>query len=174
MGSAHKATRRPKNMGGGGYHGGGLTNHLQRNTGDSPFQKKDRNRIEPFSHESLLLDSSRLSCLKVLHNLRFSEMAMGQNPVPPVNIPIPTKIGSKMGGAPTPKQDPIGFDPQPNECLSKRQTTFWLVREEPTENLLRVWLLQGTPPILGGAFLCCRGSVFKKDPQNDGYPFGIP
>ena len=28
-------------------------------------------------------------------------MAMGQNPVPPVNIPIPTKIGSKMGGAPT-------------------------------------------------------------------------
>ena len=25
-------------------------------------------------------------------------MAMGQNPVPPVNIPIPTKVGSKMGG----------------------------------------------------------------------------
>ena len=25
-------------------------------------------------------------------------MAMGHNPVPPVNIPIPTKIGSKMGG----------------------------------------------------------------------------
>ena len=25
-------------------------------------------------------------------------LAMGQNPVPPVNIPIPTKIGSKMGG----------------------------------------------------------------------------
>ena len=24
-------------------------------------------------------------------------------PYPPVNIPIPTKIGSKMGGAPTPK-----------------------------------------------------------------------
>ena len=35
---------------------------------------------------------------------------MGQNPVPPVNIPIPTKIGPKMGGAPTPKWDPIGFD----------------------------------------------------------------
>ena len=33
--------------------------------------------------------------------------------VPPVNIPIPTKIGSKMGGAATPKWDPIGFDPQP-------------------------------------------------------------
>ena len=38
---------------------------------------------------------------------------MGQDPVPPVNIPIPTKIGSKMGGAPTPKWDPIGLDPQP-------------------------------------------------------------
>ena len=28
---------------------------------------------------------------------------MGQKPAPPVNIPIPTKIGSKMGGAPSPK-----------------------------------------------------------------------
>ena len=26
------------------------------------------------------------------------DLAMGQNPVPPVNIPIPTKIGPKMGG----------------------------------------------------------------------------
>ena len=38
---------------------------------------------------------------------------MGQNPnlVPPVNIPIPTKIGSKMGGEFTyqPKWDPISF-----------------------------------------------------------------
>ena len=33
--------------------------------------------------------------------------------VPSVNIPIPTKIGSKMGGAPTPTWDPIAFDPQP-------------------------------------------------------------
>ena len=41
-------------------------------------------------------------------------MAMGQNSVPPVNTPIPTKIGSKMGGAPTPKWDPVGFDPQPH------------------------------------------------------------
>ena len=38
---------------------------------------------------------------------------MGQSPVTPVNIPIPSKIGSKMRGAPTPKWDPIGFDPQP-------------------------------------------------------------
>ena len=44
-----------------------------------------------------------------------SQMVMGQNPVPPVKIPIPTKIGSKMGGAPTPKWDPIDVDPQPNE-----------------------------------------------------------
>ena len=36
---------------------------------------------------------------------------MGQKPVLPVNIPILTKIGSKMGGAPAPKWDPIGFDP---------------------------------------------------------------
>ena len=41
------------------------------------------------------------------------ELAMGQNPVLSVNIPIPTKIGSKMGGAPTPKWDPIGFDSRP-------------------------------------------------------------
>ena len=38
-------------------------------------------------------------------------MAMGPNPVPPVNISTPTKIGSKMGGEFTyPKWDPIGFD----------------------------------------------------------------
>ena len=42
-------------------------------------------------------------------------MAMGQDPVPPVNIPMPTLLGSKMGGAPkTPTWDPIGFDPQPD------------------------------------------------------------
>ena len=37
---------------------------------------------------------------------------MGQQPVLPVNIPIPTKIGSKMGGEFTyqPKWDPIVFD----------------------------------------------------------------
>ena len=42
-------------------------------------------------------------------------LAMGQNPFPPVNIPIPTKIGSKMGGEFTyqPKWDPIGVDPRP-------------------------------------------------------------
>ena len=38
---------------------------------------------------------------------RHHSAGMGQKPVPPVNIPIPTKIGSKMVGAPTPKWDPI-------------------------------------------------------------------
>ena len=35
---------------------------------------------------------------------------VGQNPV---SIPIPTKMKPKIGGAPTPKWDPIDFDPQP-------------------------------------------------------------
>ena len=44
------------------------------------------------------------------------KMAMGQKSNrTPVNFPIPTKMGSKMGGAPAPKWDPIGFDPQPNQ-----------------------------------------------------------
>ena len=44
-------------------------------------------------------------------------LAMGRNPNrTPSEHPNPTNgIGSKMGGAPTPKWDPIGFDPQPNE-----------------------------------------------------------
>ena len=44
-------------------------------------------------------------------------MAMGQDPNHgPFEHPNPTtKIGSKMGGAPTPKWDPInGIDPQPH------------------------------------------------------------
>ena len=31
--------------------------------------------------------------------------------LPPNEHPNPTKIGPKMGGALTPKWDPIGFDP---------------------------------------------------------------
>ena len=40
-----------------------------------------------------------------------SDVAMGQNPVPPVNILIPTKMGSTMGGEFTnpPKCDPKQF-----------------------------------------------------------------
>ena len=48
------------------------------------------------------------------------DMAMGQNPVPPVNIPIPTKTGPKMGGAPSPKWDPIGFEPWPHVSFFSR------------------------------------------------------
>ena len=47
------------------------------------------------------------------------QMAMGQKPGdPPVNILIPTNIDS-MSGAPTPKWDPISFDPQPKERATK-------------------------------------------------------
>ena len=47
-------------------------------------------------------------------------MAMGQKPSPPVNIPIPTQMGSKMGGAPPPKWDPIGFDLEPTDSSVKK------------------------------------------------------
>ena len=50
-------------------------------------------------------------------------MAKGQKPVFPVNIPISTQIGSKVGGAPTPKRDPIGFNPQPDGKGSSNQDT---------------------------------------------------
>ena len=50
------------------------------------------------------------------------DVAMGQNPVPPANIPSPTKIGSKMGGASTPNWDPIGFDNH-SHVDSERNTT---------------------------------------------------
>ena len=43
---------------------------------------------------------------KLVVSRREHHLAMGQKPVPPVNIPIPTKIDSKMGGI-------ISFDPQP-------------------------------------------------------------
>ena len=58
------------------------------------------------------------------------DVAMGQKPgYLPVNIPIPTKIGPKMGGAPTPTWDPIGFDPQPRvqvSALTDFSTPVWL------------------------------------------------
>ena len=48
-----------------------------------------------------------------IHSIQ--KMAMGQNPVPPVNIPIPTQIGSKMGGELTyPKMGSQNFFEQPN------------------------------------------------------------
>ena len=50
-----------------------------------------------------------------------------------MNIPIPTRIGSKMGGAPAPKWDPIGFDPQPKPQLFMARG--WSL----TGSLTRVW-----------------------------------
>ena len=41
-----------------------------------------------------------------------NHMAMGQNPAPPVNIPIPTRLKWVVNSS-SPKWDPIGFDPQP-------------------------------------------------------------
>ena len=43
---------------------------------------------------------------------------MGQNPNPSEHPNPTTKLASKMGGAPTPKWDLIGFDPQPNDDCS--------------------------------------------------------
>ena len=42
-----------------------------------------------------------------------------------MNIPIPTKMGSKMGGAPTPKWDPIGFDPARHAGNQLVTLGFW-------------------------------------------------
>ena len=55
---------------------------------------------------------------------------MGQHPVPPVNIPIPTKIGSKLGGEFTnqPKWDPTTVLTTTAICATDRQNTLkWVV-----------------------------------------------
>ena len=65
-----------------------------------------------------------------------THLAMGQKLVPSVNIPIPTKIKTKMGGAPTPKWDPIGLDnhshfwqgESPIFIFTYPTTKFWLSR----------------------------------------------
>ena len=44
----------------------------------------------------------------------LTEMAMGQNPVPPVNIPIPTKT-DKNGVVHLSQNGTIGFEPWPNK-----------------------------------------------------------
>ena len=62
-------------------------------------------------------------------------MGGAPNPVPPVNIPIPTKIGSKMGGEFTyqPKWNPIGFDDhcQPSQRLGESDVLRRVVRRSP-------------------------------------------
>ena len=51
--------------------------------------------------------------------------------VPPVNIPIPTKVGSRMGGEFTyPKICTIGFDPQPYRRVGM---TFFFLPPPPTQ-----------------------------------------
>ena len=52
-------------------------------------------------------------CVSEIYKQHLRQMAMSQNPVNPVNIPIPTKLGSKIGGEFTcqPKWYQTGFDP---------------------------------------------------------------
>ena len=50
-------------------------------------------------------------------------MAMGQNPVPPVNIPIPSKIDYKKWVVHPPQNGSIGFDPQPHRKKPRSQLT---------------------------------------------------
>ena len=61
---------------------------------------------------------------------------MGQNPVPPVNILISTKL-IKMGGAPTPKWYSIGFEPQPFVARGFSRS------RHPTPGFERTWLGPG-------------------------------
>ena len=65
--------------------------------------------------------------------------------VPPVNIPISTKIGSKMGGAPTPKW--YHFDPRPYllrfqtsrpsaQCFNLRRETARIAAKPASKDFL--------------------------------------
>ena len=57
---------------------------------------------------------------------------------PWVKIPsLAVKIGSKMGGAPTPKWDPMGFDPQIDFCA---------LGDGPSHSLAQV-LGEAVPPV---------------------------
>ena len=80
-----------------------------------------------------------------------TDMAMGQNPVPSVNISIPAKIGSKM--ALTPKWDPIGFDPQPYSFLPKRGAiSHGNVREIPAPSSSMVPEGSSSPALVAGSW----------------------
>ena len=74
--------------------------------------------------------------------------------VPPVNIPIPTKIGSKMGGAPTPNGIPLVLTTtaKSHPPLFHHPMAFLFSRPIKTQN-------GGLPLSPGVSFLCCsRGS----------------
>ena len=60
-----------------------------------------------------------------------TQMAMGQTPLPPVNIPILTKIGSKMGGVHLPRNGTIGVDPQPYKGIVEKDNccNSWNIKE---------------------------------------------
>ena len=71
-------------------------------------------------------------------------LAMGQNPVPPVNIPIQPVKKTKMGDAPTNQNGTIGVDPQPLlEIGAPKMVVVFLVAQDtttrvrPTEDELR-------------------------------------
>ena len=57
-------------------------------------------------------------------------VAMRQNPVPPVNIPIPAKIDQKIGGH-LPQNGTIGFDPQPCELMFAHVETRGCINRRP-------------------------------------------
>ena len=79
--------------------------HAEEGTGQQGGEDHQARRSHHLTQRGL--ESERI-CTAQLQNLKWPWV---KSPVPPVNIPIPTKIGSKMGGAPkTPKWDPIGFD----------------------------------------------------------------
>ena len=82
---------------------------------------------------------------RVPNGVRY--VAMGQKPVPLVNIPIPIEIGSKMGGEFTyqPKWDPIA----PNE-------------QKPMVHMADgLWVLLNGASGLGHGFLL-KGSAVKE------------
>ena len=76
-------------------------------------------------------------------------MAMGQKPVAPVNIPIPTKLGPKMGGAPAPKWDPMGFDTHSQHLLLHRLVprAVRIVRHLPPERTTEALQLRKAPAV---------------------------
>ena len=67
--------------------------------------------------------------------------------VPPSEHPNPTtRIGSKMGGAPTPNWDSIGFDPQPTDSHSRFSKWFNL-ESDLERRFLRGIHQRSKPPV---------------------------
>ena len=108
-------------------------------------------------------------------------VAMGQkpNPVPPVNIPIPTKIGWVVN-SPTPKWDPIGFDPQPRSlglCSFRRLSAIIELHAEASRvqrapvrrlNGARVKTPLTDPMSAAGGFMGCEDSLNRTSVNQPG------